>query len=255
MFAPPRRCVYTVLYGALDRLPPLDGAGMAAIAFVEPDFPPGEANGWTLRHLPPRLPGDPVRSARFAKLHPHLLLPDFNESLYIDCTVRLRQPPRALFAALLDGHAAPLACPAHSHRTSVLDEVRAVLALGYDDPALIRRQVAAYAALGLSGTGPLAWCGLLLRRHHDAKLARFSALWWEQVLRFSRRDQIALPFLAEQEGFFPHLHALDNEESPFHVWPVPRERVRALWAVERPADGAPGVLALLAELDARTSPL
>lgn len=251
MFAPPRRCVYTVLYGQLDCLPPLEPAGMAAIAFVDPAFPPEEANGWTLRSLAPRLPGDPVRSARFAKLHPHLLLPDFNESLYIDCSVRLRQPPQALFAALLDGQASPLACLAHSHRSSVLDEVRAVLELGYDDPALIRRQVAAYAALGLRGDGPLAWCGLLLRRHHHSKLVRFSALWWEQVLRFSRREQIAFPFLAEQQGFRAVLHPLDNERSPFHVWPVPRERVRAPWWAERPegGEGQAGVLALLDELD------
>lgn len=242
-----RRCVYTALYGAFDSLPPVPAGGMPCIAFVDPDSPPAEAHGWTLRPLPPRVPGDTVRSARFAKLHPHLLLPEFDESLYLDCSVRLRQPPEAVFAALLDSQAAPMACCAHSHRSAVLDEVRAVLALGYDDPGLVRRQLEDYAAQGLRGGGPLIWTGMLARRHHDPALARFGTLWWEQVLRFSRRDQIAFPYLAEREGFAVAVHAIDNEDSPLHEWPVPRARTRAPW---RPARAAPdpGLAALIREI-------
>jgi hypothetical protein len=230
-----RRCVYTVLYGQYDCLPPQEvqeRSGLPFIAFVDPESPPREVHGWTLRWLPPRLRGDPVRSARFVKLHPHLLLPEFEESLYIDCTVRLRVPPEAVFEAMLEGQARAMACCAHSHRTSVLDEVRAVIALGYDDPGVIRRQLEAYAAQGLGGTGPLVWSGMQVRRHHDPELVRFNTLWWEQVLRFSRRDQISFPFLAEQEGFEVTAHPIDNEESVLHCWPVPRTRARSPWRGE-----------------------
>jgi hypothetical protein len=250
----PNRCVYTVLYGAYDRLPPQPAMAESAlpfIAFVDPASPPAETHGWDCRPLPPRLPGDTVRSARYAKLHPHVLLPDMDESLYVDCSIRLRQPPEALFAALLDGQPHPLACLAHSHRSSVLDEVRAVLNLGYDDPEACCRQLEYYAAQGLRGTGKLIWAGMLLRRHHDATLVRFSAAWWEQILRFSRRDQIAFPFLAEREDFAVTAHAIDNEDSPFHQWPVPRDRPRAPWRQERPGAAAIGPLALVDELRAR----
>jgi len=246
----PRRCVFTVLYGPYDSLPPVGtGSGLPHIAFMDCDSPPPEAQAWEIRRLPQRLAGDTVRSARFVKLHPHLVLPEFDESLYLDCSVRLRQAPEALFAALLDAQPHAMACFAHSHRSCVQDEVRAVLALGYDDPGIIRRQIEAYAAQGLRGSGPLVWTGLLLRRHHEPGMVRFNTLWWEQVLRFSRRDQIAFPFLAEREGFAVQVHPIDNEESDFHTWPVPRDRPRAPWRPAVPAAG--GALSkLIGELSA-----
>ena len=250
-----RRCVYTVLYGDTDRLHPQPvrvNSGLDFIAFT--DDPAAAWPGWTCRLLPQRLPGDPVRSARYVKFHPHVLLPDYDASLYIDATVLLRQPPEALFAALLDGHSETMACFAHSHRDCVLDEVRAVLELGYDDPELCLRQMAAYARAGWTGTVKLTWSGLLLRHHHQPAVIAVMQLWWEHVLRFSRRDQLSFAFVAEHQGFAFTAHALDNEDSPFHQWPVPRDRPRPPWQAARPTavpgDGFQSRLhALVAELD------
>jgi len=255
----PRRCVYTVLYGNTDTLPAQTVRGASALDFIAfIDDPAAAVPGWTCRLLPQRIPGDPVRSARYVKFHPHLLLPDYDASLYIDCTVRLRQPPEALFAALLDGHSETMACLAHSHRDCVLDEVRAVLTLGYDDAELCLRQMADYARAGWRGEVRLTWTGLLLRHHHHPQVIATMQMWWENVLRYSRRDQLSLAFVAERLGFTFAVHAFDNEDSPFHQWPVPRERARAPWQTELPtklpgpdANGfAPSLLALIAELDA-----
>ncbi len=251
-----RSCVYTVLYGDRDRLHAqkvLAASGLDFIAFT--DDPAANWPGWTCRTLPQRLPGDPVRSSRYVKLHPHALLPDYDASIYIDATVLLRQPPEALFAALLDGQGNPMACLAHSHRKCVLDEVRAVLSLNFDDPARCLRQMAAYAQAGWRGSVPLIWSGLLLRRHHDPGVVATMEAWWEHVLLFSRRDQLSFAFVAEQQGLAFTAHALDNEESLFHQWPVPRERQRAPWRPALPApendDGGfrARLLALIAELD------
>lgn len=251
-----RRCIYTVLYGDRDRLlaqPVRAASGLDFIAFT--DDPAADWPGWTSRTLPQRLPGDPVRSARYAKFHPHVLLPDYDASLYIDATVLLRQPPEALFAALLDGHADTMACLAHSHRACVLDEVRAVLGLSYDDPELCLRQMAVCAQAGWRGTVKLTWSGLLLRHHHHPRVVAMMQAWWEHVLRFSRRDQLSFAFVAEQQGFAFTAHPLDNEDSPFHQWPLPRERARAPWKPALPA-AEPGdddfrarLLTLVAELD------
>jgi hypothetical protein len=239
MKMPPRCCVYTTLYGTFDTLPeqPVrQDSQLDFIAFV--GDPTLVSETWTLRHLPPRIAADPVRSSRYPKLHPHLLLPEYQASLYIDCSVQLKHPPEALFEALLFGQTETMACLRHSHRDNVLDEVRAVLHLGYDDPDRCLQQLCAYADTGFRGTVPLTWSGVMLRFHHHPDVSGLMEAWWEHVLRFSRRDQLSFGYLAEKRGFSFAAHALDNEDSPWHRWPVPRERERAQWTPARPPPGA-----------------
>ncbi len=228
--------MYTSLYGNLDDLPEQPVRAASNVDFIAFVGDPTLVSGtWTLRHLPPRLPGDAVRSARFAKLHPHLLLEDYDVSLYIDCTVLLKQPPEALFDALLFGRSETMACLRNSHRDNAPDEALAILDLGYDDPETCLRQLRAYAEGGQQGTVPLIWTGLLLRFHHHKKVVTMMERWWEHVLRYSRRDQLSFCYVAEILDFPFIAHSLDNESSIWHLWPLSRTRVRAPWAQPLPA--------------------
>lgn len=227
----PRCCVYTALYGNLDELPEQPVRAASSVDFIAFVGDPAlTSRTWTVRHLPPRLPGDPARSARFAKMHPHILLADYDASLYIDCTVLLKQPPEALFEGLLFGRSETMACVHNSHRDNVPDEALAVLRLGYDDPEAYLRQLRAYANAGYRGTVPLIWGGMLLRFHHHASVVALTERWWEHVLRYSRRDQLSFSYLAEVLEFPFVGHALDNENSAWHRWPLSRTRVRAPWS-------------------------
>ncbi len=225
-----RRCVYTALYGAHDQLPeqPVRAfSGLDFIAFV--GDPAIRSETWEIRHLPALLPDDPVRSSRFPKLLPHRVLPEYDASLYIDCTVRLAQPPEALFADLLDGHSTTMACLRHHERFNVLDEALAVIELGYDDPAVCLAQVAAYRRAGLTGGVPMIWGGMLLRNHANPVVTACMERWFAHVLRYSRRDQLSFPYVAEELGFPFVAHPYSSLASPWHSWPHPRERSRAAW--------------------------
>jgi hypothetical protein len=231
----PRCCVYTALYGNFDKLPEQPVRAASAVDFIAFVGDPALASRtWTVRHLPPRLPGDPVRSARFVKTHPHILLPDYDASLYIDCTVMLKQPPEALFDGLLFGRSETMACFRNNQRDNVPDEALTVLNLGYDDPDVYLRQLRAYADTEYRGIVPLIWGGLLLRFHHHASVVAMMERWWEHVLRYSRRDQLSFSYLAEILDFPFVGHALDNENSVWHSWPVSRSRVRAPWSQPHP---------------------
>ena len=188
----PRYCVYTALYGNLDELPEQPVRAASALDFIAFVGDPALlSRDWTVRHLPPRIPGDPVRSARFAKMHPHILLRDYDASLYIDCTVLLKQPPEALFDGLLFGQSETMACLRNNQRDNVPDEALTVLNLGYDDPEAYLRQLRAYANAGYRGIVPLIWGGVLLRYHRHASVVAMMERWWEHVLHYSRRDQLS----------------------------------------------------------------
>ncbi len=214
-----RHCVYTSLYGTFDTLPEQPQASPECdyIAFV--GDPAITSDTWQVRHVPPLLPGDPVRSSRFAKLLAHRLLPDYGASLYIDCSVRLEQPAEALFRDLLTGHTDTMACFRHPDRTDVLSEAEAVIALGYDDPAVCMAQMAAYRRAGFTGRVPLIWGGLLLRYHHHPAVVACMERWFVHVLRYSRRDQLSFPFVAEQLDFDFVAHPHAATRSAWHSWP------------------------------------
>lgn len=223
-----RACVYTTLYGAWDRLPEQPvrcGSAVDFIAFV--GDPAVTSNTWQVRHVPPLLPDDSVRSSRFAKLLPHRLLPDYDMSLYIDCTVRLEQTPEAMFRDLLIGQTETMACFSHPDRTDVLAEAEAIIDLGLDDPAVCLTQMAAYRRAGFAGGAPLIWGGLMMRYHNHPAVVACMERWFAHVLRYSRRDQLAFPFVAEQLSFDFVAHRYAATQSPWHSWPHPRDRRRA----------------------------
>ena len=175
--------------------------------------------GWQIRQIPLRIPGDPARSSRWPKIRPNLFLADYDCSLYFDNSVRFLSDPAEIIPTLLPvDH--DFAVLRHSYRSSVSDEFAAVEEGGLDSPWRLREQRRTYEAVDPASltTAPL-WGGLLLRRHNSPKVISAMSIWWEQVLRFSRRDQLSMPFALRQAGLEPLVHDIDNRESAFHSWP------------------------------------
>ncbi len=222
-----RRVVYTVLYGqqnALVELPVRRDSAIDFIAFV--DDPTLRSDTWTIRHLPPLLPTDIIRSSRFPKICAHRVLPDYDVSLYIDTKVRLTARPEEIFADLLEGQTSTMACLRHDSRATIDDEAEAIIGLGLDRADICRAQLAAYRRDGFAGTVPLTWSGMLLRYHHEPIVRETMERWFAQVLRYSRRDQISFPYVAEKSGLGFVAHPFSNRETKWHQWPVAPSHVR-----------------------------
>jgi hypothetical protein len=168
---------------------------------------------------------DPIRSQRDLKLRPHLHLPGFDRSLYIDNSVVLKSRPEDLFQAYLsDG---PFALPSHSYRLSVLDEFIEVARSGFDDPARIFEQLNHYA---IEDSAVLEekpfWTAILLREHDDPACRKMAELWAAHVFRYSRRDQLSVNLAFRRVGLAPKTIEIDNLGSWFHNWPITWERER-----------------------------
>jgi hypothetical protein len=68
-----------------------------------------------------------------------------------------------------------------------------------DDPELIHRQVFRYTQEGYPANNGLAECTVLLRRN-TKRLQEFNALWWNEILGGSIRDQISFPYAVWKTG-------------------------------------------------------
>lgn len=222
----PRRCVYTVLLGGYERLNEQPAAKASGIPFIcFSDDPSLTSETWEVRPAPLLFPADPVRSQRALKLRPHLLLPEFDGSLYVDNTVILEAPFQALFDRYLGR--APLSVPGHSFRASVRDEFTAVAAAGYDDGRRLAEQLRHYdeTCPAVLGEAPF-WTGMLLRDHRSAPVRQAMELWLMHVLRYSRRDQLSLNAALAQTGLEAERIDIDNHVSAFHSWPHKQDRVQ-----------------------------
>lgn len=220
----PRRCVYTALIGEYEKLNEQAVAPQSGIPFIcLTDDPALRSESWRVRLVSPVFAMDPIRSQRDFKLRPHLHLPEFDQTLYIDNSVVLSEPPERLFDAYLSD--APFAIAEHSFRDSVLDEFIAVASIGLDDQARIFEQLNHYELVddGVLQERPY-WGAILLRDSRDGRVRTMSELWLAHVNRYSRRDQLSVNLAFRLAGLTPAAIRVDNHASWFHRWPVAEGR-------------------------------
>jgi hypothetical protein len=208
-----RRIVYTSLVGGYDRLhaPMVPEPDIDYVVFSDmPDLPIPAP--WQLRPIQ-RTERNPRMTARWHKLHPHLLFPGAEASLYIDSNVVLRAPVAGLFERMLAE--APIALFRHPERDCPYAEADVVAHHRLDDDVIVEAQMSYYRAKGFPAGAGLHNSGVLLRRHTDPRMVEFLEDWWRQLKVFSHRDQLSLDFMLRRHAMtcadFPGLLA----ESPW----------------------------------------
>lgn len=215
-----RICVYTVLLGGYDAL--LDqpiGAQSEADFICFTDDSELTSQSWRTVSVEPFLPQDLHRSSRVYKILGHPMLEDYDVTICIDASVLLRARPEEIVAELLAADV-DMAMAEHSFRDSVLDEFDEVVRLNYDDRARVYEQLTDYAIHQPEAlTAKPLWGGLLVRRQTPS-VAAAMRMWFDQVLRYSRRDQLSLPYALQRSGLAYRAVALDNFSSALHEWPV-----------------------------------
>lgn len=213
MSSPSRRVVYTVLIGEYEKLNEQPLSKASAIPFVCLTDNPGlTSQTWQVQQVKPLFALDPIRSQRFLNFNAHRVFPQFDQSLYIDNALVLDQPPEVIFEQ--SNPDAGLAVPIHPLRERLLDEFWTVASTGLDEPGRILEQLNYYIALNpqLLYRRPYETC-LLVRNHDHPRVVEAMELWTAHVLRFSRRDQLALNHVLETVGLEPVVCEINQRAS------------------------------------------
>jgi hypothetical protein len=157
-----------------------------------------------------------VRSERYVKIVGHPALDGYDRVLWVDNVIELKALPETFVDSWLDH--ADVATPVHTYYPSVLAEAEASIDEGKDDHLRVFGQLAHYLR-----TSPAAvetnphWTALLARRRTPDVDAAMT-VWWEHVLRFSRRDQLSFAVVMAASGLRLHSVPLGNLRSPVHLW-------------------------------------
>jgi len=134
----------------------------------------------------------PIKRQRFIKICiPDEIFNNYEYSVYAD----IKRPAHVDFdrwLSYLDDDSDFLV-RLHPQRGCAYDEGRWLIKKDRYDTEDIKKQLNFYKKEGFPAQNELYHTVQLIRRH-TKRLKEFSRLWWEQVERFSYRDQVSLPY-------------------------------------------------------------
>lgn len=154
---------------------------------------------------------DPRRTARRIKTLA-LEYSDADVVVWIDARVRPTGLPirPAVMAGLVSSEIA--AC-AHPWRNCVYEEAIECATLNLDTLPRLELQKDAYRAAGYPEHAGL-WSTGVLARKRSARMIEFGRAWWDEIQRYSIRDQISFPFVLRKMGVpcatFPEIDLYKN---------------------------------------------
>lgn len=162
-------------------------------------FSDEERGGWDTILCPKREVGDwcnRMDSKRY-KILPQLFLPKCDYSIYMDARFTLKRDPLKLIKEM--GSYELALCP-HPERRSVWKEAEVVKSSRKDHSDIVNEQMGFYRGVeGFSGERGLAHCGFIIRKH-TLKVAEFSLIWWDQIRKYSSRDQLSFQYSLFKAG-------------------------------------------------------
>jgi hypothetical protein len=167
---------------------------------------------------------DNVRNNRWHKLHPHILFPEYEKSVYVDANINIVS--EELFAdidiAVRDSRKISLG--PHFSRKCVYDELDACLKFKKDDPVIMREQIDLIRKEGFPENYGLFEGNIIYREHHDKDVKKIMDDWWWWIENYSRRDQLSLTYVLWKNNF---------RISPLSEIPYRKSKKISLWHSSR----------------------
>ncbi len=203
---PKKKVVYTAIFGNKDKLiePQYVPDDFDFICFTDQDF---DSQVWQIRKVKGNF-DNPRLSAKIFKILPHRYLPEYELSIWVDGNILIKGNINKLVDKYLSQ--APLAFFDHRNlqldaRSCIYQEAEALLEMAKkgkikDDPNIIKKQVGDYRLQGYPEQNGLIVGGIILRKHNLPEVINLMEKWWEEINKYSIRDQLSFNFVAWQNN-------------------------------------------------------
>ena len=145
---------------------------------------------------------DPNRSAKFYKMNPQFVLPDYQYTIWFDACLH---PNYFDVEALVDSvlGSSEIALFAHPERSCLYQEATVCIEHKRDSVERITTQINRYRALNFPESYGLYAGGFLVRPQHNPRSQALNELWWREIVHGSRRDQLSFPYVARELAIKP----------------------------------------------------
>lgn len=207
MTSGPRIAIYTCITANYDPLltPTRIDPRIDYICFSDTDGPP--VMPWVRKRvsLPGHLPKD---LNRHVKMHPHVWLPDYDATVYIDGNIDIVGDVYALVRETLSRRADVFLYD-HFARNCVFAEAAHCSHFSHDWVWTIAAQMRRYSAERYPTNNGLFDGSVIIRRRSEAMI-RLMEGWWSEYRQGAGRDQLSLPVVARRLGI-PVLSLGEND--------------------------------------------
>lgn len=196
--AEPDVIVYSAIYGGYDPVlyPAPRIGGVDYVCFT--DDPDLSGDGWTVL-VEERPEPHPRMRAKWFKIHPHLVFPDAERTLWLDGSHKILDAA-GIFRSLLCAQDTGIA--AHHHpRRCVYAEAEA--SMGFEKYASLSpstvEQAEHYRQAGFPANAGLWALGSIARVRSD-RLDAAMEDWWRECVEWTYQDQVSFPVVMRRHG-------------------------------------------------------
>jgi len=179
--------IYTAIFGDYDILREGEHKGRKVI-FTDREQ---EVTSWEVVRCASEFE-DSTRSARQKKILSHIVFPDEDYVVWMDGSLEMKIDfNEDILESLLGRY--DMALYPHKYRSCIYQEARACKDRNKDDHNIINAQMKRYREDGYPPGIGLAETGFLIRRNTQ-QVKEFNEMWWSEVQKGSRRDQLSFNY-------------------------------------------------------------
>ena len=157
---------------------------------------------------------DSVRNARWHKMHPHILFPDYEYSVWIDSNVQIlgREIYNYIDEQIAKNH--NIATTIHPYRNCLYEEAWECIRKHKDNAELICKQIDIIREDGFPKEMGLFETNVFYRKHNDSDVISLMEQWWSFINNLSRRDQLSFSYLLWKNSV--KCYSLSDKPLRFH---------------------------------------
>lgn len=189
-----KKVIYTCISGPYDRLrePKYIEDGYDYICFTDQNF---TSNIWNFRPIPEELDKlSQVKKQRCIKILPHLFLPEYDFSVWVDASVEIKGSIDEYMEKNTKSSNGYFYVGEHPQRNCIYDEGKAVVLYKKDVKENVEPQMTLYKQEGMPAHYGLPQTCIVIRKHMSTGCIELDNAWWKEVLKHSHRDQLSFSY-------------------------------------------------------------
>lgn len=140
---------------------------------------------------------DIARNNRWHKMHPHIIFPEYEESIYIDANINILS--NFLFNEITKKHQ-DFILPRHFKNVCVYQECSDVKKAKLDSEERINQAIDFLHSKDMPQNYGFCENNVLYRRHNNPKIIAIMEEWWDLLEKYAKRDQLYLTYLLWKNG-------------------------------------------------------
>lgn len=196
-----RIAVYTALFGDCDEVKMIKKKNPNCDYFIFTDQPIPSNSGWVKKTInyPDEIKDNNALKNRYLKMHPHIIFPEYDYSIYLDAVFVIELDIYRLMARM-GNHFIGLFMH-HAGINCLYDEAQRVKRIGLAPNDIVDKQMNRYINEGFPKDYGFYECSIIIREHNKFECIHVMDTWWNEIMNESKRDQLSFMYSLWKNGF------------------------------------------------------